>query len=222
MKRTGFTFIEVCIVVVVFAVIITSIYGIFSGSLNTYRRIQNISFKEERVVLALERLSRDLQQICLPAEEELAFVGKSTLITFVAFSKNPPGLSQYTYQFDKRKKELILNQETVEDVLEGKRKKRKTVLAALDGFTLTYFGFDPETEDIFEVETWESEDPPWAIKIEAALAQPRKRRSKAGYVYVASGDKRETLEYDKEVTFTDNTKKITRRVFLPVARHLRP
>jgi len=46
----GFTFIEVCIVVLVFSVVISVIYGVFRSGLVVCRRVKEVSFKEKKIV----------------------------------------------------------------------------------------------------------------------------------------------------------------------------
>ena len=217
----GFTFIEVCIVVLVFSIVISAVYGVFKSGLSICRRVREFSFKEERIVLALERLTQQVKQIIAFSEEELEFQGKSNELVFVGFDNISQGFMRYEYKFDKKKKKLILSTQTIDDALEGKGKKKRE-LVSLNKFSFIYFGSDPETGEIFETDEWESEDLPIEIKVQATEYFPSTRSSKLGHVYVASGNKKRTISYEKEVSLEKDIRTIVRRVFLPVTRHLRP
>jgi len=218
----GFTFIEVCIVVLVFSVVISVIYGVFRSGLVVCRRVKEVSFKEKKIVLALERLTKQLKQIINLSEEELKFKGEKEEIVFIAFDSAVKGFVQHKYYFDKSRKKLMVATQTIEDVLNGTRKKKQRELISLNGFRVYYFGCDQETGEVFEAEAWEQEDLPLAVKIQATEYFPPIKKAKLGYVYVASGSKKKTLSYEKEVILEEDLRTITRRVFLPVSRHLRP
>jgi len=217
----GFTFVEVLIVIVIFSIIMLAVYGIFKGGLNVCKRIQNISLAEERIVLALERLGRDLGQIYKCNEEDLKFEGASSEIKFVAFGKVPLGLNQYHYAFDKQKEKLILKYQPVEDALEGKISRIKRELVSLNDLQFTYLSFDRESGEPVESDTWEEEDLPWGVRIDARMVSIVEV-SEAGYVYVASGDKKETFEYERAKKQKTKTRVITKRIFLPIVKHIRP
>ena len=216
-KSSAFTFIEVLIVVSVFAVLILALYGILYGGLSVCKRIKEVSFAEGKVVIALERLARDLRQVYECEEEELKFSGTSNEIHFVAFGNNTNGLIQSSYMFDKDKNKLMVVYENISDVLDGRDKKIIREIASLKDFKLSYLGFDGVLNEVSVGASWEEDALPLAVKVEATIASPKRRRAKSGYVYVASGDKRETLEYEREVAFEQETKVIIRRIFLPPA-----
>lgn len=213
MKR-AFTLIEVFIVVVIFSVVILTIYGIFQGGLNICQRIKNISFSEEKIVLFLERLSQNLRQAYDCKQEELKFKGMPKQIVFVAFSKNPPGLNQYDCKFSEEEGKLILTYQSIESILE-EREEEKVVkeLANLDDFKLTYIGFDKKSAELIETDTWEQDYLPAEIKIEAKLTS-RKKISTPVHVYVADKDKKQAIGYESRDSFKEDVQIFTSRVFL--------
>ena len=103
-NQKGFTLMEVIIAATLFAVIISSAYGIFSMGIQIWRRTQGRSLEDRRIILAFERMGRDIRQ-CLRLPEQSEGLGKRVL-TFQgdATSFEIPGFVQFV---NKRKQEMI-------------------------------------------------------------------------------------------------------------------
>jgi prepilin-type N-terminal cleavage/methylation domain-containing protein len=59
---TGFTIVEVLVVLTIFSIVILAVYGVSRGGLEMYRRSQDFDLRERKIVMGLERLAGDLRK----------------------------------------------------------------------------------------------------------------------------------------------------------------
>ena len=212
--KKGFTLIEVFIVVAIFSMIIVTVYGIFYGGIKICKRVQNISFSEEKVILFLEKFSRHLRQIYEFEDEDLAFKGEPDKIVFVTFDKILGGFVQYEYSFSAGEGKVILTYQSVGDVLAGNEEKSVKKSVSLDGLKLSYLGFSKESGSLIETDIWEEDSLPYQVKIEVEKIS-QKKASDTSHVYVADGNRKQALGYKSREYLEKSIETFTKRVFLP-------
>ena len=171
--RTGFTLIEVLIVVILFSVVVLAVYGVARGGLEVYRRSQNFDRKERKIILSLERLAEDLRQI-IPLDEldsdlaqEYQFGDEE--ISFIICGKE--GLQRLRYVFKDEKLHLIqtdVKEERIQlerDLVSGIKKPSSDKL-------FQYLKYDDARDIYGDWGEWEEEeekkDMPVAVRVEIA------------------------------------------------------
>lgn len=95
-NKLGFTLVELLIAVSIFSVVSLAIYSTFSSGVSVLRRLRNIDFAQQRILLKAERFSRELRE--LPNCRKWLFVGEKTKISFPGNSDDIP--CRITYYFD--------------------------------------------------------------------------------------------------------------------------
>ncbi len=157
---TGFTLVELLIVVCIFSILTLGLGGVLSSGIGLWQRAWAVGFSQTEVLLELEGFSRRLRlNLSVPAIE---FLGQTDRIEFPALIDN--SILKLTYIFDPASKEFLCRETKYEDVLAQRDNEytEKTLFSA-DSVNFTYLVFD-------EVYLWkdsleETDAIPVAVKV---------------------------------------------------------
>ena len=168
MRRKGFTLVELLIVCSLFAVISISIFATFSSGFKVLRRLQRTNDTEERLLLRLEKLSRELRQVFV--FKDITFSGSKDKISFAAIIDDE--IRRLNYCFDADHKAILRSTDALEEILAAKKDQQEEIkspqkiyLANINGLTFSYFYFDIEKKAYLWKDEWSETKFPIAVKI---------------------------------------------------------
>jgi len=167
-NNKAFTLVELLIAVSIFSVVSIAIYATFSSGTSVLRRVKNIDFPQQKILLKTERFSRELRE--LPGCRKQLFLGSKTKISF-------PGNSDYipcriTYYFDSpsfclmRVVDQLSQIITPEGKVDGEFKSKPTVfLSKVKEVKFSYLNLDPVKNEYNWIDEWAQSYLPVAVKL---------------------------------------------------------
>ena len=164
----GFTLVELLIVVSIFSVVSLAIYSTFSSGASILRRIKNVDFRQQKLLLKTERFSRELRE--QPNYKKQLFQGSRYKINFAASLNYFP--SRVTYYFDPSLFCLMRCEDKLDTIItaEGKidpelKAKATVFLPKVKEVNFSYFYFDLGKKDYLWVEDWKADFLPLAVRM---------------------------------------------------------
>jgi len=167
-KPGAFTLVELLIAVSLFSVASIAIYSTFSSGASVLRRVKNIDFIQQKILLKTERFSRELRE--LTACRKQLFLGTKTKISF-------PGNSDYvpcriTYYFDNSSLCLMRAADKLSQIItpEGKvdaqlKSKPAVFLSKIKEVKFTYLNLDSVKNEYNWKDEWPQDYLPAAVKL---------------------------------------------------------
>lgn len=101
--RSGFTLVELLIAVSIFSAISLAIFSTFSSGASILRRVKDINFPRQRILLKAQRLARELRE--QPNYKKKLFQGSNDKVSFAGSQDYFP--SRITYYFDSSRSSLM-------------------------------------------------------------------------------------------------------------------
>lgn len=167
-KLAAFTLVELLIAVSIFSVVSIAIYSTFNSGTSILRRVKNIDFIQQKILLKTERFSRELRES--PGCRKQLFLGIKTKISF-------PGNSDYipcriTYYFDNSSFCLMRVVDQLSQIItpEGKvdaqfKSKPVVFLSKIKEVKFSYLNLDPVKNEYSWIDEWRQDYLPAAIKL---------------------------------------------------------
>lgn len=167
-NNKAFTLVELLIAVSIFSVASIAIYSTFSSGTSVLRRVKNIDFTHQRILLKAERFSRELRE--LPGCRKQLFLGVKTKISF-------PGNLDYipcriTYYFDSSSFYLMRVVDKLSQIItpEGKvdaqfKSKPTVFLSKIKEVKFSYLNLDPVKNEYKWIDEWRQDYLPAAVKL---------------------------------------------------------
>lgn len=164
----AFTLAELLIALSIFSVVSIAIYSTFSSGTSVLRRLKNVDFTQQRILLKAERFSRELRGF--PGCRKQLFEGMKTKISF-------PGNSDYipcriTYYFDgpsfclMRVVDKLSQIITPEGKVDAQFKSKPTVfLSKIKEVKFSYLNLDPIKKEDGWIDEWKQDYLPVAVKL---------------------------------------------------------
>jgi len=165
-RSSGFTLIEVMVVVIIFSIVGAGIGQTFVSGMKIWSRAQKAGESSMDVFVAIETIGRDLRQSI--SLRSVKFEGKQDEISFLTFWND--SVVKVTYKFNPAQKELVRRQMDLKNALSGDLQDRYTErkIAVLDDFSFSYFNFDKEKEEYVWLDEWPKEQGLFeAVKVKA-------------------------------------------------------
>jgi len=156
--RRGFTLVELLVTSFILGVISVGIIASFASGLKVYEKVQNYMGSRADVLLALERIERDLRNIVNSSVVE--FIGENELISFASVTDDG-SLGRVLY-YVKGARDMFTREEqgyklaTEMKLRKGKGKVKK--LVSVRDIDFTYYYYDKEDEEYKWVEVWDPEE----------------------------------------------------------------
>jgi prepilin-type N-terminal cleavage/methylation domain-containing protein len=164
MKKRSFTFLELIIVVTIFSILSLAVYGTFNSGLRLWQRIQDKSLLQRKVLLGMERISKDLHQAL--NFSKIGFSAKTTEIVFAVLDGDE--ILKVTYFLEAQ--DLYYREENFRDVIAEKKNnaKLKRLLSGIENLKFSFAYEEAGKEQYSWKDTWEKTEgsPPLVIKIE--------------------------------------------------------
>jgi len=154
----GFTLIELLITSFILGVISVGIIASFASGLKVYEKVQNYMGSRADVLLALERIERDLRNIVNSSVIE--FIGENELISFASVTDDG-SLGRVLY-YVKGARDMFTREEqgyklaTAMKLRKGKGKVKK--LVSVRDIDFTFYYYDKEDKEYKWVELWDPEE----------------------------------------------------------------
>jgi len=156
--RRGFTLVELLVTSFILGVISVGIIASFASGLKVYEKVQNYMGSRADVLLALERIERDLRNIVNSSVVE--FIGENELISFASVTDDG-SLGRVLY-YVKGARDMFTREEqgyklaTAMKLRKGKGKVKK--LVSVRDIDFTFYYYDKEDEEYKWVEVWDPEE----------------------------------------------------------------
>ncbi len=155
-RASGFTLVEVLLVMTIFAFIGLGIATSFFSGMKLWARATGADFWHSDLVLSLESVSKNLRQsLDVPG---IGFEGDSNNFSFPALSGN--NIIKASYSYSRDTKTLTRGESMMKDIIAKKLKidmLQRDVLS-LDEFTVQYLKVDKETKGLEWKDEWKKED----------------------------------------------------------------
>lgn len=182
-RKRGFTFIEVMLVMSIFAIVALAVYSTFGAGISVWKRTQDTVRVYQDIRLALDKMTGDLKNTILFAEEYgekkfINFTGMENVISFYTmvdvFREIPvhPRIKKVTYRLDESKLILErLEQDFAESILEEKELEFDEIAAKISELRFSYCYEDENAEPPYKWEdTWDStQGIPQGVRIKLKL-----------------------------------------------------
>lgn len=171
MMKKAFTLIELLIVTTIFSIVSIAVYATFSSGMNVWRRSKEINIEQERALLKIEKLGRELRQTF--NFKDIDFYGSKDKLQIPAIVDFE--VARITYFFDADKKILFRSCDRLADILTAKEKKEEleskpvVYLSNADKLSFSYFYFDMQKSAYLWKEDWEQNNPPLAVKLDITV-----------------------------------------------------
>mgnify|MGYP001557991504 CR=1 FL=1 len=168
-KKKGFSLIEVLITALIFSTAAIAIYSAFSLGMKVWRRANDLSLYERKVILKMEKFRQDLRQSFVFKDKDIAFWGDKNKLSFPLLVDAE--VSRVTYSLDRGKKEFLRAVESLKDILEAGAEKEKPEpefkvwVSAAEDLSFSYFYFDLKKNKYLWKEGWQEPGLPAAVKV---------------------------------------------------------
>lgn len=161
--KRAFTFIELFVVIAIFALLSLAVYATFASGMRMYKRINEITLQQRKVLLGLERFSQETRQVL--DFIEIGFTGKSQEISFPVLVNDEINKVTYILEEDV----LIRKQENFRNILEEKEQvKSKALIPDIGDLKFKFAYKEADKEKFSWKDTWNQEEDgmPTIIKLE--------------------------------------------------------
>ena len=163
MKKRAFTFVELLLVVTLFAILSLAVYATFASGMRLWRRIQDTSLAQRKVSLGLEKFSLELRQaLDFP---KIDFSGKNNEVSFPLLWEED--IFRITYFLEQ--KSLFRKEENFKDILEeNEESKIKSIVSDIEDLKFSFAYQEEGKKEYFWKDTRnkEEESLPTMVKIE--------------------------------------------------------
>lgn len=151
LKPQGFTFIEMMVVLVLFAVISVSLFSSFVMGMRAWKKITDTNFAERKALLNIARLSKELRGAF--GYSKIGFYGSSTHLTFANIIGNQ--IVNLTYVFLPDEGTLYRYNTSMRQILgfEEPAPARK-IISGVKDFTFEFYGQDYLTGNYTFLDSW--------------------------------------------------------------------
>lgn len=152
-KRRGFTFIEVMVVVVLFAVVGVSLFSSFMMGMKVWKKITDVNFAERKVLIAIARLSKELKNSF--AYSPIGFFGDNNKVTFANIVGN--NITNITYEFSESQGVLYRGRIDMSSAAETEAEDinvARSIVSGIKGFSFWFYGQDSETGNYAFLDNW--------------------------------------------------------------------
>jgi prepilin-type N-terminal cleavage/methylation domain-containing protein len=165
----GFTLIELLVSISITAIIGLTIVSAFSAGLKALSRAQSYSGPQADVLIAFEKIEKDLRNTALWSQSH--FTGSGNQISFPAFVNvtDEKGLSEtvlgtISYFTDSTGKVFLREEAPYPRVLSGSAADSE-VLTAVENMSFLYGSANAETQKTEWKSSWEGEGKPLGVKV---------------------------------------------------------
>jgi len=180
-NKSGYTLVEMIVVVTIMAFIGGVLFTIFSQGLNLWNRANTVR-PGINVRFFVEKLTDDLRNAV--SYESQALLGSKQAIEIRTLRKNRSqgevfdSLQSIRYDFDVKRRSIILRTIGYPDLLMDNKKnvRESVVLEKIKNWNISYYTVDPENHTGSWRSSWLGECQPGAIKINIDFDETRSRK----------------------------------------------
>jgi len=171
MKRSGFTLIETLVVIGLSAIIGVSLLSSFVMGMKVWKRTASPDFVHRKVILGLEKLSRDLRSVY--DYPDIGFNGGSTELSFANIDKDK--IWNVSYFYSEEDKCVYRTRVSLEAGNATSEAKQEKIVCAAEGASFGYSSFNNDTKVFDFLDSWNYalNGIPRAVKAEIILKDDR-------------------------------------------------
>jgi hypothetical protein len=165
---------ELLITTAIFAVASLAVYATFNSGIRVWRRAQDISSGQSKVLLKAEKMARELRQAFY--YKDIPFAGSKDMVSFAQAQDS--GMFRVTYSFDGTSNKMFRAQTGLSSIITEEREPRQSetkaalFLADVDGIKFSFYAYNSETKTYIWKDGWTEEDNgkiPLGIKMELTV-----------------------------------------------------
>jgi prepilin-type N-terminal cleavage/methylation domain-containing protein len=167
---TGFTFIEMIIVLAMLSVVGLAIVTTLGNGIKIWQQL-NLAVAKEDINIFFERIARELRNTY--EFSTISFYGQMHEVSFPAFvvtlgSSLPQetGIGRIVYSYDKTTGELTREKRNYSQIYKGKSGSRQRLLNDIGSLNFSYYFYDQKQKEYMWLEEWQQAGLPLAVRIE--------------------------------------------------------
>ncbi|MFH1593563.1 MAG: prepilin-type N-terminal cleavage/methylation domain-containing protein [Candidatus Omnitrophota bacterium] len=166
-RPSGFTLVEILMVVSMLAVVSLAIYSTFNNGMKIWQRV-NRSLPEEDIGIFFDKMNGDLKNTLHFAN--LEFTGDKKRLEFVTLVTsrrfNNTTVGKVVYFYDRSEKTLQREEKDFAHIYNEEEGAIKQALKNIKGVNFQYYFYDKDKNEKGWLAVWDREDIPGAVRIE--------------------------------------------------------
>ena len=201
----GFTLIEFLVAAAIMSIISLAVVAMFASGLRVYEKVQNYVGLRADVLIALEKIERDVRNVV--SSSSIEFIGDHDDVSFAAIT-NEGGLGRIMYYVKGRYDVLTREEQAYARASASKIRKNKgdvTKLVSVKDIDFSYYYYhsdmkeykwknkwdlhEDEDDDVSERKISEEERVPLGIKVELTFREGQRDITLTRTVLIPIGDK---------------------------------
>lgn len=158
-KKSGFSLIELLLVITLFPVVSFALYSNFSSGVNLWKALKT-ELPYEDVHIFFEESSADFHNALRYAD--IHFAGNKEGLVFAASTTTPlelggeRGIGQLTYFYDSSQKAIVREKKNLSEFYKEKPGQKRQIVRGVSFFEISYFARDPKDRVFRWLEEWNS------------------------------------------------------------------
>jgi prepilin-type N-terminal cleavage/methylation domain-containing protein len=186
--NSGFTLVELLIVVVIFSMISFTLYSTFSNGIKIWQKIDQ-EIPEEDINIFLEKFSTDLRNAF--KFTGLFFIGKrdriefNTLVNSARLKKRTVGKIAYSY--NNQEEAFLRSQLDFSQLSTGSSEGIEQSLKNVNGVVFLYYFQNSQTKEYMWTDEWAAETLPLAVRIDLWFGYDEKRNKFSKTIGIPAG-----------------------------------
>ncbi len=176
--KKGLTFVELLIAILIFSIIVVSLYSAFRVGLSAYRRGEKVATSYQTIRLALDSIALDLRNCYKFSESDVRFKAEEGKVSFYTLKNFPSELTKDNFQIC-RIEYWQEDEEFFRKLFAGKLAfsqedaKSDLILSDLNEFNIEFAYEGEGAQSIIWNDYWLNADKlPLAVKIYLKIAKP--------------------------------------------------
>jgi|GEM_PF-933648 len=179
-RLRGFTLVELLVSIALLTIVSGVVFATFSGGIRVWERIQAVGQEDQWVQIGFEQFRTDLRNA--KHFGPVGFHGSYDMVSVPALVPAAPDSDQlepgelgYYYDSNRRR---VCRASFPYRMLRRRRLRDEctTVLSQVERVKLSYYALNPKTGEGGWTGSWESTDPPLAVKMDIRYYDPSTRR----------------------------------------------
>lgn len=193
-NKTGFTLIEILIVMAILSVVALAVFSTFNSGIKIWQRLTKSAIAGDLDIF-LEKISYDLRNSF--KSSEIKFVGRSNNVDFATLALTEAGkkdrglaVGGVGYYFDTETGVINRRQADYSQVYQNKYAQPRQVMGNVRSLNFQYYYYDPEGEVYAWTDTWGEEMQgviPQAVRVNVAFTDGDEIRMITKAITIPSG-----------------------------------
>ncbi|MFH0877448.1 MAG: type II secretion system protein [Candidatus Omnitrophota bacterium] len=158
----GFTFVELMVVVGLFAIVGTVLMSSFAMGLRVWKKAASSNFNARGAMLTMARWTTETRRVF--QYQPIGFFGNETHVEFANILNNK--ILNISYDFSSNENVVRRTAVSRQALLEGEADGvSRTAISDAQAFSLAYYGWDAQLQDYAFYGTWNSSQSGWPVAV---------------------------------------------------------